>query len=233
MMRRFIYILLVSCTPDVPAIPRFQRDVMPILAANCVRCHSTEPLSAPANMRLDTYGDLELRAAELDKMDPICIETKDDPDPRCRSTNLLGAATYAGLIAERIVDEDRPMPPRFGLDSYQIEILQSWAEAEAPQGRGRRDNQLPTARIDAIDGTVIDIVVSDPDRDLVGGALVVEVVIDGVTKELVIGAIAGGRMQLTWDTEDVVPGTHALRAKIDDGAGVVTVELGTITVEAP
>ncbi len=227
MRQRFLFGLLVSCTPDVPTMPSFQQDVQPILAANCVRCHGTEPLSAPTYMRLDTYGDLRLREPALQPDDPLCLAS--EPDPRCFPELKLGAATYASTIAQRIVDDERPMPPRFSLDSYQIDILERWAQADAPRGPARNDNQPPFARVEAIVGSVIDIVVGDSDRDLVGGALVVDVGADVV----VIGAIAAGRQRLTWDAADIAPGTYALRAELDDGAGVENVELGAITVEAP
>lgn len=226
-MRRLIYMLLVACTPDVPAMPSFQQDVAPILAANCVRCHGTVPLSAPPSMRLDTYGDLRVREATLEPDDPLCLAGASDV--RCFPEDKTGAASSAETIAQRVADDERPMPPRFPLDSYQIEILQRWFDVGAPRGPGRSDNELPTARVEAIDGRVIDIVVSDSDRDLVGGALLAEV----GNGAFVIGAIAGGRQQLTWNAEDIVPGTYALRAELDDGAGMVSVALGTITLEAP
>lgn len=222
-----IVVALASCVPDVPATPSFQQDVMPVLAANCVRCHGTEPLSGPREMRLDAYADLVIRQASLPSDDPLCMAS--EQDPRCFDDVKLGAATYAGLIASRVADSDRPMPPRFGLDDYQIELLERWVSAGAPRGAPRPNNRPPDALLGEVTAEHVDVTVGDPDRDLVGGALVIDV----AGEARVLGAISSGRTRIRVDTAELAPGNYPLQAQLDDGADLVTISLGSFTVEAP
>ena len=217
MTKHAIFIaLLAACTPDAPATPSFQQDVMPILAANCVRCHGYPTLVGPALMRLDVYGDVAV----------------DD------TTSYSGAGVYASLIADRVASSDQPMPPRFPLDDFQIETLQNWADGASagdapPRGQPRPDNRRPdiVAQRTSQAGTVVGIqsAIQDDDGDLVAGELRVRV----GAAERVAGPVRSGLVEVRWDSTGVPPGDYPLAAHLDDGAQVHVINLGTITVEGP
>lgn len=212
-----IVAMLAACAPDAPATPSFQQDVMPILAANCVRCHGYPVIGGgPALMRLDAYGDIAV----------------DD------TTRFSGAGVNASLIAGRVASDDQPMPPRFPLDGFQIETLENWADGapagEAPpRGEPRPNNHAPeieTERVAQV-GTIVAIqsAIDDADGDLVAGELRIRV---GAT-ERVAGAVRSGVVEVRWDAIGVPSGDYSLAAYLDDGAQVHVIELGMITVGGP
>jgi len=210
-------VLLGACTADVPSSPSFQQHVLPILAANCVRCHGYPAIGgAPRGFRLDSYGDVAI----------------DD------ETKLTGAGAYAPVIAARIGTGPGSMPPRFPLDDPQIETLERWAQAAAPgepapRGEPRPGNRPPEAAIESVSraGYTVGIVVrvDDPDGDLVAGELRVQI---GGT-DRVIGPVRSGRVELAWNTAFVSPGSHPITAVVDDGAMPIAIELGQIIVGGP
>ena len=214
-MKRAIFLLLAGCTPDAPATPSYQQHVAPILAANCVRCHGIPVLGgAPREFRLDAY----------ESYSPID-----------------GAATYSTITAMRVADDERPMPPRFRLDDYQIETLENWDAAGAPRGEPNEGNRPPTAMVTNIlkatkeDGIktlvfyFIDIDVRDPDPDVVGGALFAKL---GANTQY-IGPLRSGPNQLVWDATEQPRATHALEAALDDGGAEIRAQLGGLDVEGP
>lgn len=218
MITRSVFLAaVVSCTRAVPEVPSFQQDVMPILAANCVRCHGYPALGgSPDTMRLDVYGDIAV----------------DD------TTTISGAASLAELIATRVASDTLPMPPRFPLDDFQIETLVIWAEGVvpgelAPRGAPRADNRPPEIALTRLGqmGTVISIqsVVHDADGDLVVGQIRAAV---GGT-ERIVGLVRSGLVDLHWDATGVLPGDYSLSAHLDDGAQVHSIALGTIRVGGP
>jgi hypothetical protein len=209
---------LVACTADAPAAPSYQRDVAPILAANCLRCHGAPALGgAPAGLRLDSYGDLAA------------------PDPRDPAAELpiFGAAAYAPALALRAADPDRPMPPRFPLDEWQIEVLERWAAAGAPRGAPRPGNRPPAIEIEEVTAAAgalaVRARVTDPDDDVVAGTLRI---VAGAGRPLV-GPVRSGQVDLAWFTAGVSPGTYPLVALLDDGAAIHELDAGSITVPPP
>lgn len=214
-MRMLALLAIAACAPSSPSAPSFQVDVLPILAANCARCHGVPVIGgAPEGLRLDTYGDV---AGE----------------------NHVGAAPMHEEIAERVDDSnDRQMPPRFPLDDYQIEILQNWSQLSEgqgespPRGAPRPNNAIPSvAVLDSVSDaarTVAVVEVTDADRDLVTGELRASV--GGV--ERVIGLIRSGTQELVWNTASVPAGSYPLVAHVDDGAAVHVVRLGNLEVGA-
>lgn len=229
-----LILALGACAPDVPDAPSFQQDVLPILAANCVRCHSPPAIGgAPELIRFDLLDDVVVRPRTLPPGDPACAASNPSPDPGCFDVTMLGASTLASAIAQRVADEDRPMPPRFPLDDWQIDLLETWAAQGGGRGDPRPGNQRPTATLDAVtrqgDAAHLEVTVGDPDRDLVGGTLVAQL----ATGEQVIGLVGSGRTTLVWDTSNVPPGIYPVRARLDDGAGITVIELPTITVGGP
>jgi hypothetical protein len=204
-----------ACTPEVPAAPSYQADVMPILAANCIRCHGGPPLGgAPRAFRLDSYADL----------------AAPDPAGPPGEVPIAGAAAYAAAIALRVRDPDRPMPPRFPLDDWQIEVLERWAAIEAPRGTPRPGNRPPSIaleRVTTAGGAVsVRVRVGDPDGDVVAGTLRAQV---GAEQRLV-GAVRSGIVELAWVPAGVGPGTYPLVASLDDGAEVHQIPAGEIAV---
>jgi hypothetical protein len=224
-MKRITILCFAACAPSVPATPSYQQDVAPILAANCIRCHGVPVLGgAPADFRLDAFGDYERPARNSIDLDTVS-----------------GAAKYSLIIAQRVDSSDAPMPPRFPIDDYQIETLQNWADAGAPRGAPNQGNRAPTAAVTTVqqaieeDGVeirvryLIDLTVTDADADLVGGGLLAR---QGATV-LPLGLVHSGPNRVAWETTNIVPGTFAIDAVLDDGAAETTIPLGSIVVEAP
>jgi hypothetical protein len=197
----------------VPDAPSYQADVMPILAASCIRCHGGPPLGgAPASLRLDSYGDLA---------------AADPQDPRVEIP-LGGAATYAPVIALRVASSEAPMPPRFPLDDWQVEVLERWAQTGAGRGAPRPGNRPPAIEIEDVTAAggalAIRARVTDPDGDVVAGTLRASI---GAARPLV-GAVRSGVVELTWIPANVSPATYPLIALLDDGAAVHEVPAGSI-----
>ena len=226
-MNRLVVILTVSsCVPEAPETPSFQQDVLPILAANCVRCHGFPTLGgAPSAFRLDTFADVTISDGEV-RDQPIC---GGDPSDPAAQVVICGAARYAVLTAVRIKGEARPMPPRFSLDQLQIETLENWART-AERGEPRPTNQLPmieiedTTRVGAL--ITVRTRVEDADRDLVAGTLRVRV----GSVDRVLGPLRSGTVEVVWDSTGVADGQYRLFAALDDGADVHTIELGLLAV---
>jgi len=207
-MRCLVVVAFAACTPSVPGAPSFQQDVAPILAANCIRCHGYPAIGgAPEYFRLDSYGDLPL---------------SDDPD-----LTIDGVATQAPLIAERVASTDMPMPPRFGLDDYQIETLVRWA-AGADRGAPRSNNQPPvvTGSVDLAQ-LVASVRVDDADDSLVAG----ELRLVSATADRFVGLVRTGSLSFAIDPALVADaGTYRLVARVDDGAEPAVIEVAAFEV---
>lgn len=207
---------LIACADTAPDEPTWARDVQPILAANCVRCHGVPVLGgAPSGFRLDVY-------------DPVLTDD---------GSSYLGAGAMAEFVAARACDET--MPPRFPLSDRQQEVLDRWAAlAEpgmpAPRGGPAEGNRPPTIRPappgTLLDGDVLRYVVDDPDRDLVRGALFA---IRGDERVRITRELHDGAGLAVWDPLAVPEGTYEIVARLDDGSGEVEHSLGEVVVEHP
>ena len=204
----FAAAVLAGCEPTAPANPSFQTDIMPILAANCVRCHGVPSIGgAPAEFRLDSFSDTVVDNRGT-------VTTEDD-------FVLQGAAAYAGAIGPRITSELFPMPPRFGLEPYQVDTIVAWVAQMPPvRGEPRPGNQLPVLSIQELgrDATTITLAyqLHDPDGDLVVGSLCDD---DGAACAFAAPLQSGNhevRIDMAALTTPIV-----LRARLDDGAGVI------------
>lgn len=226
---------LACATEPVPSQPSWQVDVMPVLAANCVRCHGypTNGFATPG-FRLDSYGPTLLASGDL----------------------IGGAGENATTLARRTraairAPGELAMPPGRTLGDDEIEVLRNWAglvdgSLTAPRGAGRADNVAPTLTFTELTraGAVITFAyeLRDADRDLVVGAVLGPVVNDqGQPGIGPIADLVSGRAVVTWDTTGVAPGSYPLTARLDDGADVdgpagaddyVELGVGTIAVTA-
>lgn len=219
--RTYAALALIAMTGclDTPAEPTWARDVQPILAANCVRCHGAVPSGgAPDSFRLDSYDD--------------------QPGPHART--IRGAATMAQYMGIRVEpvgareDGVTSMPPRFGLTDRQIDIINAWALSGAPRGPAAQGNRPPQISLRAplgdalLDGVMtIRYEIADPDRDLVVGELRAGLDRDSSVR---VGELHDGRGDVAWDIGVIAAGTYTLFAVLDDGSGPVDTEVGTYEV---
>jgi hypothetical protein len=213
-----LFLLAAACAPSVPAEPTWVDDVRPILAANCIRCHSPPYIAGvPRVFRLDKYDDEMIEDSPFD----------DDDEPDL----IGGAGGYPSTIASQV--EQELMPPRFPLTGRQIDVLVTWNEVGAPHGEPRPDNALPTMTLSgdiqvSDDRVALSYEIDDADGDIVTGLLIGDpgggadpdpIV---VSNELFVGR---------GFVKGVLPtGTYEIMAQLDDGHGTVDVELGTAVV---
>lgn len=233
----FALVAASACTVDsVPGSPSWQIDVMPVLAANCVRCHGYPANGfATPGFRLDSYDTTLLANGD----------------------RVNGAADNATTIARRTrasirVPGEIAMPPGRELEDHEIQILRNWAglvdgSLRAPRGEGRADNALPTIELELVGRTGAMLVyryeVRDRDRDLVVGSIQGPTVSEeGQPGVGSIADLVSGRDTFTWDTSAIAPGSYPLTARLDDGADVdgpeggddfIEVPLGTIEIAEP
>ncbi len=204
-----------ACATDaVPTQPSWQVDVMPVLAANCVRCHGypTSGFATPG-FRLDSFDPTLMASGEL----------------------IRGASENATTIARRTKAAIRPpgeiaMPPGRELAEDEIGVLRNWAglvdgSLKAPRGPGRPDNAAPTLTFTEVgrQGAVITFAyeLRDADRDLVVGSVLGPIVNDqGQPGVGPIADLVSGRGRIAWDTTGVAPGAYPLTARLDDGADI-------------
>lgn len=201
---------------DPPEVPSWQVDVMPVLAANCVRCHG-DPRAAqvPSDFRLDAYG------ATLFPGQTVPIK---------------GASDYAVNLA-RVTEpgfssnfEER-MPPNRTLDDRSYRILRNWAGSAdavtnvAPRGPGREGNLSPSIAMYEVGRAAavvsLEVEVDDADHDLVSGVILGPVLgTQGQVMTGTVGVVVSGRRTVVWDTTGIPAGTYDLTARLDDGADV-------------
>lgn len=204
-------LLAAGCASEPSFEPSYQVDVLPLVAANCARCHGVPALGgAPAWFRLDAYEDLDLTP---------------EPDATICGVSLCGARAMAGLSALRVRDTVYPMPPRHPLDDDQRDPFVRWAVQ--PERAARVDNQAPTIDLLDVTASAISVDVGDADGDLVSGHVRVRAP-DG--SERVLGPVRSGRSALEVPVLD--GGVYELAATLDDGGATFEVSLGTLTVPA-
>ena len=219
---------LAACTDGAATAPRFQEDVLPILAANCVRCHTVPTIGgAPGRSACTTAPGVRWCGFRLDSYDDTIIETGDPAVPD-DDVGVRGAAAIALAIPLRVDSSEAPMPPRFPLDDDARATLVAWAQGDPPDRTPRPGNQPPTiaatATADAA-GLALRYTITDGDRDLVVGTVRAR----GADGERVLAAVKSGTDAIT-----VAPppaGRYALVAILDDGAGPIELALGALEVQ--
>jgi hypothetical protein len=116
-MKLLVVILALQQEPGLPATVRFNRDIRPILAENCLRCHGSDARLRKGNLRLDTD---EGARAEL-KPGRFAIVPGDVS--RSRLVTRVSSENPA----------ERMPPPDSGktLTARQIALLKRWIEQGA------------------------------------------------------------------------------------------------------
>jgi len=212
-----LLLLAVACSgPEVPAEPTWVDDVRPILAANCIRCHSPPYIGGvPQYFRLDTYDD-----------DLFLDPTYGDP--------VMGAASMsAGNYFIDVLVTKSTMPPQSVLTSRQVDVIAAWRDAEEPKGEPREGNSPPTITVVGdivVNPGVVGLayVIEDPDGDIVTGVIQGDPG-GGADPDPIVATnqIFAGR---GWVNFHLPTGTYELIAELDDGSEQVTVGLGTAVV---
>jgi hypothetical protein len=122
---------LAACAPEVPAAPTYTKDVQPILAAHCVRCHG-------ANDMLNANPDAK---NPLKTMPLLCyfqrFEEEGDCATAASTTCKHGAGYCASMIPTRILLPEgnasfMPPAPSAPLNDWEQDVLTRWAANPAP-----------------------------------------------------------------------------------------------------
>src|SRR5687767_4127991 len=82
-LQRWIAVLVLACgaTPASSAeVPDFNRDVRPILAARCFKCHGPDDAARKAKLRLDTREGAEAVLGKPADSELVKRITSTDPD---------------------------------------------------------------------------------------------------------------------------------------------------------
>jgi hypothetical protein len=221
-------------------MPSWQTDVMPLFAANCVRCHMYPHRGdGQTALRLDSFEDTLHPGGRVAK-----------------GAKLTIGGIYRRTNEINLTPDQRPMPPDRPLTEYELEVLNLWAERSngesAVRGAGREDNHAPTIVVAESyrDSETIRFTydVQDRDGDLVVATFGVRLMSrDGDrlrSDDLILGnAIAGiGESELYIDElpKGFPGGDFPYFAQVDDGADVdpegekdfVQVDLGMISLPA-
>jgi len=206
---------------DAPAAPSWQVDVLPIIAGNCVRCHSV-PRRGGAGARLDTFVDASPLATTMQR--------------RVSRVGLLTSPT------------ESYMPPGRSLAAYELAVLENWAASADTDGRGQRgagraDNQPPSVVVTdlAITSSTVSLRydLADADHDYVTGTVVA---VRG-SEEDNLGFLIPGVDQVSGSIDAERPGGDwRIELRLDDGADIdgpdgdddyLVVELGTLIKDPP
>ena len=218
-------------SPTPPEKPSWQVDVMPLFAANCVRCHA-----------YPFRGD-GATALRLDAFDDTVLANDDIASGASRSVQSIFRHTHD--IA--LLPDQRRMPPDRALEEYELAVIRNWGGLgngeSAVRGPGHPDNHAPTIELTEITRSPTTITfaydVADRDGDLVVVAIFgPRVRASTLEPKAVVGNAIAGRGQFVWETTGVPPGDYTLLAHLDDGFDVdpegtndfVEVELQTVTL---
>lgn len=216
--------------PTPPDVPSWQVDVMPLFAANCVRCHAYPFRGDGATaLRLDAFDDTELADGNV---------------ASGAGRSALSIFRHTHDIA--LLPDQRRMPPDRTLEEYELAVIRNWASlgnGSSVRGPGHPDNHAPTLQLTEVARTATSVTLAYDVRDRDGDLVVVAVFgprVKAGTLEpkAVVGNAIAGRGQFVWNTTGVPAGSYTLTAHLDDGDDVdpegnldfVEVELQTVTL---
>jgi hypothetical protein len=109
-----VSVLVLACSPEVPANPTYDKDVGPILNAHCVRCHSADfaPVFDPTTGTTDA---------------PLLCHFNSRDGALANGCNIMIPA-YVGNSGVGAYDNTRmPKPPSDRLNDWEIDVLKRWA----------------------------------------------------------------------------------------------------------
>ncbi len=204
----------VACAPEVPANPTWEDDVRPILAANCVRCHRSEP----QNFAPNTF-DLS-----------VCED----------AGTVLGASAQATRVIARAQGQGaQPMPPEPGaqLSDRQIEVIENWQANGAPCNGGGSNAAPSFALLRSLDDSLLPgardlelalrYEIDDRNGDPVDARLFA--IDDAGALYPIADALTEGVGEVRWTLSDLGPGRYQIIAELDDGEVIHEHSVGTLT----
>ena len=111
----------LACSPEVPANPTYTKDVQPIFAAHCVRCHDEtfEPM-------LDSITGMEKipLVCHLNRYENVG-DSQGASSPTCVGFSLM----YTQSDDPRV---RMPKPPSEPLNEWEKEVIKRWAATNPP-----------------------------------------------------------------------------------------------------
>lgn len=113
---------LAACAPAVPDAPTYERDVKPILDANCARCHGPRDATSYC-FRVDSWTDTPDELGECGTLVGVSHENLAVDPPFIVREEIVRRAAVEG-----------DMPPDTSLTSRQKDILRAWRDAGFPRG---------------------------------------------------------------------------------------------------
>ena len=118
---------LAACAPEVPAAPTYSKDVQPILAAHCVRCHG-----ANDTLNADPTGRFQLKAPLFCYLQRYEDEGCETASTCKRGAGYCGSTASTNLIVTEINMPDgeqlrMPPLPADRLNDWEIEVLTRWS----------------------------------------------------------------------------------------------------------
>ena len=139
-MRRFAMVALAACASEEASVePSWQVDVMPLVAANCVRCHAY-PFRGDGISRAAARLVRRHRARRRQRRDRRLEERAADLPAHARDR-----AVAPINVRCRPIDE---------LDEYELAVIHNWASLgngeTAIRGPGRADNGVPELVIEEV-----------------------------------------------------------------------------------
>jgi hypothetical protein len=113
---------VAGCENSVPPFPSYEKDVKPIMSANCIRCHG-------AGGTLNTDPDIP-------KVNGTTTPSASDFTQLGNSNGHNGLMMYAAggplAGAMTIFLPQMPPPPSPALGGYELDVFQAWLKNPAP-----------------------------------------------------------------------------------------------------
>ena len=132
---------VVACSPEKPAAPTYAKDVGPIFAAHCNRCHSangpggafqgdpdaSSPVPLPLVCHLDFYeGNPAMCTADPDG---------GTPPPSCNGAHYCAkmlAPLMHSYIRGQVPKLSMPPPPASLMNDWELDVVDAWIKNPLP-----------------------------------------------------------------------------------------------------